>query len=240
MRESIACIESVNPQLNQILLQQISSDKRSMHTFLELLAQPMGANPPNLPPPSCFNCACCLDAHPYMGQVGLSFKPKPDCKVSSGNTNTSLNFCLSLDQMNKGKKVKSSLSVSKHNLEAAATVGSNLSRNSLERSPISQTNTPNKANIGVQVKHSFLRDMFLFGPSNLVKNSRFIVLHNIKIEGVEIDTTVCVLSFQTVKDQVEKRLKNRHKKQIENKPAYRGGKTRNTKSTDVSNASAVT
>ena len=82
--------------------------------------------------------------------------------------------------------------------------------------------------------------MFLFGPSNLVKNSTFIVLHNIKIEGVEIDTTVCVLSFQTIKDQVEKRLKNRHKKKIENKPAYRGGKTRNTKSTDVSNASAAT
>lgn len=62
--------------------------------------------------------------------------------------------------------------------------------------------------------------MFIFGPSNLVKNSRFIVLHNIKVESVKIDTTAHILPFQTIKDQVEKRLKNRHKKQIENKPAF--------------------
>ena len=62
--------------------------------------------------------------------------------------------------------------------------------------------------------------MFLFGPSNFVKNGRFMVLHNIKVESVEIDTTVCILPFQTIKDQVEKRLKNRHKKQIENKPVF--------------------
>lgn len=104
MRESIAYIKSVNPELNQILLQQISSNKRSMRMFLELLAQLMVANPPNRPVPNCFNYACCLCAQFYKVQVGLLFGPKSDCKVSSGNTNTSLNFRLSLDQMNKGEK----------------------------------------------------------------------------------------------------------------------------------------
>ena len=70
------------------------------------------------------------------------------------------------------------------------------------------------------MKDSCLKNMFLFGPSNLVKNSRFIVLHNTEIEGVGINKATCILPFQTIKDQVEKRLKNRHKKQIENKPAF--------------------
>lgn len=62
--------------------------------------------------------------------------------------------------------------------------------------------------------------MSLFAPSNVVKNGKFVVLRNDKSElyGDEIETTGCVLPFQTIRDKAG--LESRNKKQIESKPTF--------------------
>ena len=148
-----------------------------------------------------------------------SFGPRFEFEVPS---NIGLKLSLSLDQTNKGVKngVGPSFSVSKQNLEATATVGSNLSRKSLECAFTFQKNTPDKTNTSVQVKDRCPKDVFLFDPSNLVTNGRFVVSHNIKFDGDGIETTACVLPFQTIRDKGGKCLESRDNKQIENKPTF--------------------
>ena len=95
-----------------------------------------------------------------------------------------------------------------------------MSRSSVERSVKVQTNVPNNVNVGVQLKDNNPKGMSLFAPSNVVKNGKFVVLRNDKSElyGDEIETTGCVLPFQTIRDKAG--LESRNKKQIKSKPAF--------------------
>ena len=105
VKESIAYIENANPESCQILLQLILSNKRSLQLFMELMAQPI-PNPQNQPDSGCFNYACCLHAHLYMGQVKIPFEPKFEGALPSGNFNIGLDFNLSFDRTDRGKKME--------------------------------------------------------------------------------------------------------------------------------------
>ncbi len=143
-------------------------------------------------------------------------------KVPSGNSSIGLKLSLAFDRTNEGRKneVEGSYSLSKENFKATAAAETDLSRSSLERSFTFQTNTTNYASIGIQLENNNPKSVFLFAPSNVVDNGRFVVLRNDKSElyGDEIETTGCVLPFQTIRDKAG--LESRNKKQIKSKPAF--------------------
>lgn len=201
----------------QVMLQQYTINPRSFDQYSELVTLP---NRPTQPDPSFFNYACGFYGNLCIGQIQVALGPKFEYEILSGNSTIWFNFSLSFGQVNKAAEnaIGGFFSLSKQNVKVTTAVEIDWSRTSPRRTFTLQTNSSNHANVGVQLKDSFSNDVPLFGPSNIVKTGRFVVSQNTKIDGVEVDTTVCVLPFQAIKAKVEKHL--RHNKQLENRPPF--------------------
>ena len=137
-------------------------------------------------------------------------------EASSGKKSIGLKVGLGLDRADKGAKsiVGGSCSLTNNNLKVTGGAETDLSQSSVKRFVKVQTNAPNSANIGVQLKDNNSKGMSFFAPSNIVIKSKLVVSHC--TNGDEIETTASVLPLQSAKDSAKSDL--RHEKQIENQP----------------------
>ena len=232
--EAFVQIQSANPELVRVMLEQYSMNPRDYDRLAELQEQlvqqqrqerqqyrqqqqqvPLNTPLPEGWNPSLFNLEAYLYGTFHIGHAKLSLGPLCKCKVPSGEPSVGLKVGLSIDPSNGGKTigVGGSCSLSKKHFKATGGAETDLSRSSVERSVTVKTNVPNDLNVGVQLKDNNLTGMSLFAPSNVVKNGEFVFSHHTKGDGIE--TTASVLPFQTIKDRV-----GRHKKQTENQPKF--------------------
>ena len=207
------CLRAFNPQLIDNMVQDYSISLRTTRTLARLRTTLAQLNQTdqlvpqqvvtNLQDSFSFDLLFSLQGQFCIGSVEVSLGPKVNVENSSGRTktSTSLNFEISFDQLN-GKKeagVKGSASIRDNNVEATVAVGTDLSQDNRQRSVTIQTKGPNRVNVGLQVKDS---GPLLLSPSNIVDKGSVQISHYFKAKGVEGDTTIGALPFQTIKDLV--------------------------------------
>ena len=214
-------INSISPDLLQTMAQCYSVNPKTHDRLAELTARMVAQQPLPLIPPqdNSLSVESCVNCRLYLGKFSFSLGPAFKHNFRSGKSRMGVKFTSSFDSANEQGNTGfgGSWSLSKGNVKATGFVDKNLSQSSVTV----QTNTSSHVNVGIKVNST---DTPLFAYSNVVKNGRFVVLH--KNNAGDIETTGCVLPFQTIKNKARRHSTHRkparrhstHKKQIKNQP----------------------
>ena len=218
---SMGYIYRTNPVLFQTMLDSYLNNPQTVRQFVHLMSQSVPLTSLNQPHAAWFRYICGLYAYFHFGWLKVAIGYHFTCQMPSGDANVGLKVGLSADQANKGrgKGVGGFVAGSTKKCKATATVETDLSRENQERAFRFQKSASDNVKVGIEVKDNRSGGAFFLAPSRLIRNSNFVVSHNINLDGHEIETTVNGLPFKTIKGRIEENLKSRHKNPTSNNPA---------------------
>lgn len=241
VQHSILYLQHNHPQAVAMIMQQYRANPRTARMLDQLAAQPVQpivANPeaavveapqaavvqtPQSSDP--LGISCGLQVHFCIGRTEWGMGPVVQCKLPSGEITMSFDFNSvfnpAANKSLSGLGLKGCFSLAVNKMQASIT--RRFSRTKLQRSFTIETNYPNHANLGVQVKDDCPQDVHLLAPSNLIDNADLVISYNTKVDRVGTEAKVGVLPFKTLKDRLGNQPKSR--KELQNKPPF--AKTRN-------------